>query len=192
MQIQKTKDQHLEVKTKNASIIFDGVVHPVTDESTSTTLEQPDLRSGDHPSMSSRSRHSGNGVKINDVELEGSGDYEVADVIVEGVDDYIYIFKLEDIVVGSVNFRGEISKENVNKLSNADLLIVSLNGGSSKSIDQINNIETNATIYTGSAASRETLKKAGISAEEIENLKFSKADFAGDQKTYFIETSSNE
>ena len=155
MLIQKTKDQQLEVKTKNASIIFDGK------------------------------------ITINTVELEGSGDYEVADVIVEGVDDFIYIFKLEDMVVGSVNFRGEISKENVNKLSAADLLVISLDGNVSKAIDQINNIETNATIYTGSAASRETLKKNGISAEEIESLKFSKADFTGDQKTYFIETNSH-
>ena len=152
MQIQKTKDQQLEVKTKNALIIFDGK------------------------------------ITINTVELEGSGDYEVADVIVEGVDDYIYIFKLEDMVVGSVNFRGEISKENVNKLSSADLLIVSLNGHASKAIDQINNIETNATIYIGASESRDILKKNGITAEEIENLKFTKADFTGDQKTYFIET----
>ena len=151
MQIQKTKGNELEIKTKKASILFDGC------------------------------------VKINDVELEGAGEYEVGGVAVQGLDDNAYIFQAEDITIGFINFKGKISKEDTEKLSNADALVVRLDGDVRQAVEQVGQIEPNIAIYIGSAESKGQLKTNGVSFKEEDLIKLTKAEAEAEQTAYFVE-----
>ncbi len=126
-------------------------------------------------------------IMINDVELEGAGEYEIADISVEGVDDSTYLLIIEEIPSGIVDFKGEISKECIEKLSNIDLLIARLNGDAEKALDQVNQIEPNLVIYTGAKEVLQKLKAGGVSLSETDELKLTKSDIADEQKAYFIE-----
>lgn len=151
MQIQKSKTDGIEIKTKKAVIYLDGA------------------------------------VKINDVELEGTGEYEVAEVSVEGIDDNTYIFQTEELTVGAINFTCKISKEVIEKLSNTKIVIVKLNGNISEAVEQVGQIEPDVAIYLGTDEAQNKLHKSGVTVEETESLKITKADLEGDQKAYFIQ-----
>jgi len=125
-------------------------------------------------------------TKVNDVELEGAGEYETGGVSIEGVDDDIYIFQTEEIIFGSVNFKRKISKENLEKLSNAEILIVRLDGNVQEAVDQANQIEPNITVYAGSHEAEAKLSSSSANFEKKEMIKISKADIA-DQKAFFLE-----
>ncbi len=130
-------------------------------------------------------------TKVNDVDLEGAGEYEIGSVSIEGVDDDIYIFQAEEIIFGSVDFKGKISKENLEKLSNTEILIVRLDGNVTEAVDQANQIEPNITIFAGSADVKSKLTTNGTVFENKEILKVSKSDIA-DQKAYFIEVKNGK
>ena len=130
----------------------------------------------------------GDQVYINDVDLEGPGEYEVAGISVEGVDDNIYLLNIEDIPSGLVNFKVKISKEKIEKLSDVDFLIAKVNGDTEAVIDQVNQIEPKTIVYTGSKEALEKIKSGGVSLSETEELKLNKADIADEQKAYFIES----
>lgn len=125
-------------------------------------------------------------TKVNGVELEGTGEYEIGAVAIEGIDDDIYIFKAEDILFGSINFKNKISKENAEKLSNAEILIVRLDGEIEQAVDQVNQIEPNIAVYIGSSEAKEKLSKTSSDFESAELIKITKADIS-EQKAYFIE-----
>lgn len=127
-------------------------------------------------------------VVINEVELEGSGEYEIAGISVEGVDDNIYLLNIEDIPSGLVDFKGKISKENIEKLSNVNLLIAKVNGDIEMALDQVNQIEPNIVIYTGLKEVLQKIKSGGVSLSETEDIKISKSDISDEQKAYFIES----
>ena len=150
MQIQKTKDGHLEVKSKKASILFN------------------------------------DGISVNGIELEGAGEYEIGEVAIEGIDDVSYVFQIDDLVLGSVNFKTKISKENIEKLSNADVILMRLDGKASEAAEAAGQIGSNVVIYLGSGDAEAALKKAGATVEKIETLKITKADTT-EEKAYFVE-----
>lgn len=126
-------------------------------------------------------------TKVNDVELEGSGEYEIGSVAIEGVDDNIYIFKAEEILFGSINFKNKIPKEDIEKLSNTEILIVRLDGEIEQAVDQVNQIEPNVVVYAGSPEAKEKLSKTSSDFKSTELIKITKADIS-EQKAYFIET----
>lgn len=130
----------------------------------------------------------GNKVIINNVELEGPGEYEIAGVSVEGVDDNIYLLNIEDIPSGLVDFKGKISKENIEKLSNVQFLIAKINGEVETALDQVNQIEPNVVVYTGSKEILPKLKSGGVNLSETEDLKLKKQDADDEQRSYFIES----
>lgn len=151
MQIQKSKTDGVEIKTKKALIYLNGE------------------------------------VKINDVELEGTGEYEVGEVSVFGIDDNTYIFQAEDMSISAVNFTCKIAKEVVEKLSNTEVTIVKLNGNVSEAVEQVGQIEPNITVYIGTDEAEAKLHSGGVSAQKTDSVKITKADLEGDQKAYFIQ-----
>jgi len=130
----------------------------------------------------------GDQVYINDVDLEGPGEYEIAGISVEGVDDSIYLLNIEDIPSGLVDFKTKISKEKIEKLSDVDFLIAKVNGETEAVIDQVNQIEPKTVVYTGSEGALQKIKSSGVSLNETEELKLTKSDIAEEQKAYFIES----
>ena len=150
MIFQKNKQGNLEIKSKKATIVFDGV------------------------------------IKVNDVELEGAGEYEIGEVAIEGVSDSIYIFQIEDIVLGSVNFKSKIAKENNEKLSNADALLIRLDGKPSEAVETTGQIGAAISIYVGAQSAEQALKAAGATFEKVESLKLTKGD-TEEERSYFIQ-----
>ncbi|MDH4358742.1 MAG: hypothetical protein OEV37_02235 [Candidatus Berkelbacteria bacterium] len=150
MQIQKNKDGNLEIKSKKATVVFDGK------------------------------------VVVNDVELEGAGEYEVGEIAIEGIDDDIYIFQIEDVVLGSVNFKSKITKENVERLANCDAVLVRLDGKVHEAVEQAGQIQPDTIIYAGTSRSATELKSSGVSFTKSDSIKLSKADI-GQEKSYFLE-----
>ena len=150
MIFQKNKSGQLELKSKKASVVFDGV------------------------------------IKVNEVELEGAGEYEIGEVAIEGMDDNTYIFQIEDLVLGFLNFKSKIAKENVEKLSNCDIMIIRLDGKASEATEVTGQIGSPVVVYVGDEKSAIQLKSAGASFEKIETLKIAKAD-TEEEKSYFIE-----
>ncbi len=130
----------------------------------------------------------GDQVYINDVDLEGPGEYEIAGISVEGVDDSIYLLNIDDIPSGLVDFKTKISKEKIEKLSDVDFLIAKVNGETEAVIDQVNQIEPKTVVYTGSEGALQKIKSSGVSLNETEELKLTKSDIAEEQKAYFIES----
>jgi hypothetical protein len=153
MLLQKTKDGHLEIKSKKASIEFNDK------------------------------------ITVNEVELEGAGEYEIGEVAIEGIDDNSYVFQIEDIVLGSVNFKTKITKENIEKLSNADVILLRLDGKASEAVEAAGQIGSSVVVYFGNAHAESALKSAGATFEKIENLKITKADIT-EEKSYFIEVAN--
>jgi predicted nucleic-acid-binding protein len=151
MQIIKAKTGAVEVKTKKATILIDGV------------------------------------TSINDVELEGTGEYEIGEVSVEGVDDNTYIFQAEDMSVGFVNFTCKITKEVVEKLSNTDVMIIKLNGEIAEAVEQVGQAEPSAAVYLGVVEAEKKLAASGVTFEKVDSIKITKADLEGEQKAYFVE-----
>ena len=129
-------------------------------------------------------------TKVNDVELEGAGEYEISGVTIDGIDDDIYIFQAEDMILGSVNFKSKISKEHLEKLSNTEVLIVRLDGDVSKAVEQANQIEPNILIYAGNSEAKSKIKSSGATVADKESLKIAKADI-GESQAYFIEVAPN-
>jgi hypothetical protein len=151
MQISKTKDNLLEVKTKSAVILIN---HKIT---------------------------------INDISLEGAGEYEIGEVAVEGVDDNIYICQADEISFAMVNFKEKISKEAIEKLSSVLLLIARVDGNVEAAAEQVGQIEPNLTIFTGNKESEEKLKAAGITFTDKDSLKIGKKDLEESVDANFIE-----
>lgn len=151
MQIIKSKDDQVEIKTKNATVYI------------------------------------GDKVMINDIELEGTGEYEIGSISVEGVDDNVYILETEEISIGLVNFKVKVSKEVIEKLSNTSVLVARVNGEVAQAVEQVGQIEPNITFYLGEADSEAKIKSTGASCEAIEQLKFTKSDISEEGKSYFIE-----
>jgi hypothetical protein len=151
MIISKNTQNHLEIKTKKATIDFNGE------------------------------------VKINDIELDGEGEYEVGEVSIEGLDDNCYVFQIEDLSVGSLDFKEKIPKDQIERLSNTDVLIVRVDGKAPEAVEQVNQIEPSVVIYLGDDASAKAIADTGVNTEKIENIKLSKSDIPTEGKAYFIE-----
>ena len=125
-------------------------------------------------------------IRINDVVLEGPGEYEIAEVSVEGVSDDIYLCQAEEIYFGLVDFKEKLSKEAIEKISNVSVLIARLNGEIEQSLEQIGQAEPNITIYLGSVGTDDKISKAGVTLDRQDSVKISKTDVDGEQKAYFF------
>ena len=133
-----------------------------------------------------------NKILVNDLELEGSGEYEVGGVSISGIDDNTYIFQIEEIALGFVSFKSKISKEDVEKLSNAQVLVVRLDGNIREAVEQVGQIEPNIIIYAGSSTAKDELKKNGVSFKEEEQIKITKAEAESEESAYFVEVTNAE
>lgn len=126
-------------------------------------------------------------VLINDVSLEGAGEYEIGGIAIEGIDDNIYICQGEDISFALVDFKEKISKESIEKLSSVSLLFAKIDENAEAAIEQISQIEPNVCVYLGNNASFEKLKSSSIEASQTENLKLTKKDIDEAEGSYFLE-----
>jgi len=156
MNIAKSKNGTVELKTKKATIVFN-----------------------DH-------------VAINDVNLEGAGEYEIGEISVQGIEDYLYVINAEDLTIGLLDFKCKISKEQIDTLSNADILIIRIDGDVKGAVEQVNQIEPKTAIYLGNEASFVSLEENGISIENVGQVKLTKNDSELEGKSYFIEIQSGE
>ncbi len=128
-------------------------------------------------------------IVINDVSLEGAGEYEIGEIAVEGIDDNIYICQAEEINFGMVNFIEKISKESIEKLSSVTLLFARVDQNVDAAIEQVSQIEPNLCVYLGDEASFEKLKASSVDIDKVENLKLNKKDLDEAEGSYFLEIS---
>ncbi|OQA51802.1 MAG: hypothetical protein BWY43_00810 [candidate division WS2 bacterium ADurb.Bin280] len=154
MQFSKNKKNEIELKTKNATVIFD------------------------------------HKVAINDVELEGAGEYEIGGVSVEGIDDNLYVFQAEDVVLGAVDFKQKMSKEHLEKMSSCEALFVRLDGNVEDAIEQVNQIEPKISIYFGSNDARAKLVSGGIDLIEQDSVKLTRSDLE-EERAYFFQSEND-
>jgi len=71
----------------------------------------------------------GDVVKINEVELPGPGEYEVAGVEAFGIDKDIYLFKADDIhVVYLDSINRSLTDDEIERLSEVEVLIIPIGG----------------------------------------------------------------
>ncbi len=126
-------------------------------------------------------------IIINDVSLEGAGEYEIGGISIEGIDDNIYICQGEDINFAMVNFIEKISKESIEKLSSVSLLFARVDQNVDAAIEQISQIEPNLCVYIGDEPSYQKIKSASIDVDKTETLKVSKKDLDEAEGSYFLE-----
>lgn len=126
------------------------------------------------------------GIFVNEIELEGAGEYEIGGISIEGISDNIYIFKVEDIVLGIVNFKEKITKTDIEKLSNSEVLIVRIDGDVTGAVEQATQIEPKITIYLGSPESKEKLASSGVEVRDLENLKITRSELE-EERAYFFD-----
>lgn len=126
------------------------------------------------------------GIFVNEIELEGAGEYEIGGISIEGVSDDIYVFKVEEIVLGVVDFKKKISKDDIDKLSNSDVLIVRLDGEVASAVEQANQIEPKISIYIGSSESKEKLVSSGVEISAVENVKITRSELE-EERAYFFD-----
>lgn len=131
-----------------------------------------------------------NKTMVNDLELEGAGEYEAGGVSIQGIDDNTYIFQLEDLTLGFVSFKGKIAKEDIERLSNAEVLVVRLDGNIREAVEQVGQIEPKIVIYAGASGSKEDLKKNGVLFKEKEQIRITKAE--AEEEAYFVEIANAE
>lgn len=125
-------------------------------------------------------------TKINEIELDGCGEYEIGGVAVIGINDDSYIFQLEDMSLGVIDFKEKFCKEDVDKFSSVDVLLVKLDGNIKEDVQKAGQMEPSILIFSGSEKAKEGVKSSGLTFEESENIKLSKADVGADQKVYFV------
>ena len=130
--------------------------------------------------------------KVNELELEGAGEYEVGGVSITGIDDDTYIFQIEEVTLGFISFKSKIAKEDIEKLSNAEVLVVRLDGSIRDAVEQVGQIEPKIVVYAGGAHARDELKKNGVSFKEEEQLKISKTEVETEEAAYFVEISNGD
>lgn len=66
--------------------------------------------------------------QINQVKLEGRGEYEVAEVVAEGLFDGVYIFEAEGLrIVYLDNLNRALTEKEVDQLGQVDILIIPAN-----------------------------------------------------------------
>ena len=124
-------------------------------------------------------------ILVNDVKLEGAGEYEIGEVAIEGISDDIYLCQAEDIYFALVNFKGKLSKESIEKLSSVSLLISRIDGKLQDALEQIGQIEPNINIFVGDEEDAQKIESAGVTIDKTENIKLSKPDM-DTEKSYFI------
>jgi hypothetical protein len=131
-------------------------------------------------------------LKVNDLELEGAGEYEAGGISVQGIDDNTYIFQIEEVTLGFISFKGKISKEDAEKLSNAEVLIVRLDGNIREAVEQVGQIEPKTVIYAGGAEAKGDLKKNGVSFKEETPIKITKSEAEAEEAAFFLEISNGD
>lgn len=129
----------------------------------------------------------GGTTSINDVELEGAGEYEIGGTIVTGFQENSYLFDIEEISMGSVDFRKSPNEKTIERVSNVEVFVALLNGELNKANDVVSQSEPKVAIFAGSSQAAELLSKTSIKFEKIDSLKISKADLGGEEpKNYFF------
>ncbi|PIT97140.1 hypothetical protein COT77_03040 [Candidatus Berkelbacteria bacterium CG10_big_fil_rev_8_21_14_0_10_41_12] len=132
-------------------------------------------------------------TEVNDILLEGEGEYEIGGVIVTGIDKNSYIFDIDDISLGYMDFNEKVDPEMVEKLSNVEALIVCLDGELDKVLDAISQIEPRVAIFVGDQKAEEKLSHSSTKFEKTESLKLAKSDLTDEEtKNYFFQVNARE
>lgn len=129
-------------------------------------------------------------VQVNDLVLEGAGEYEIGGISVEGINDNIYLFKIDELLLGAINFKEKISKDDIEKLSNSEVLFVRLDGDVAAAVDQASQIGPKITIYSGSSDSKEKLISNGVEVAENPNLKITRSELE-EERAYFFDLAND-
>lgn len=89
----------------------------------------------------------GQTTAVNDVSLDGPGEYEIARIMVLGFNPQIFLFKTEALnLVHLGKLDRPLTDAELEHLNNVDILIVSLERGSKKALELINQIEPKIVI----------------------------------------------
>ena len=125
----------------------------------------------------------GEKIKINDVELLGPGEYEVAGVEAFGIAQEIYVFRVEDIGIGyfdSIN--RALSAEEIKTLSDISIAIIPVGGKNvideNKAADIIKALEPTIVIPIENDNFDKFCKLVGKCQEPVNSYKVTKQQIA--------------
>ena len=118
-------------------------------------------------------------IKINEVELLGPGEYEIAGVEIFGIANDIYLFKVEDINIGYFNsINRALSADEIKELSDISIAIIPIGGkgviDENKAVDIIKAIEPTIVIPIESAGLDKFCKIIGNCQDPISSYKTTK------------------
>lgn len=135
----------------------------------------------------------GSGVQINEVALNGPGEYDVAGVAVvgySGEEHPFYSIEIEEMTVCFFpNKPQKLSDNSKESLGNVDIAVVPVNGGSTvaDTMALINSLEPNIVIPIGENTSiDEFSKQAGSAVENLDSLKIQKSMFLPDERRIIV------
>lgn len=129
-------------------------------------------------------------TKINDYVIPGSGEYEVAEIQTEVIDEITSIHAEELNIVYLDNRKKILSDKEVERVNGADILFVPVGGGPvfdpKQALEAINQIEPKIVIPMHFEDAGEFIKIVGGTPETLETLKITKSQINDEQKKVVI------
>ena len=130
-------------------------------------------------------------IQINDVVLDGPGEYEVADVQAQGEKVGTFIFQSEDIKIGYLNHINKpLTDEELEKVDDVDVLLVPVGEGNlsfSEATKIVNQIEPKIVIPIFCSDPEAFVKQAGWPSQIVEVLKISSSTLpSGETKAVVV------
>lgn len=118
-------------------------------------------------------------IKINEIELPGQGEYEIAGVEVFAIANDVYVFKIEDINVGYFDgLNRALSTDEIKELSDISIAIIPVGGkgtiDENKAADVIKAIEPSVVVPIESDSFDKFCKLIGKCQEPIDSYKITK------------------
>lgn len=134
----------------------------------------------------------GDKIQINDFLIPGKGEYEIAEVAVEYLED-ILIFNAEEINLVYLDQRNKpLNDEEMEQISQADILFLPVAGANVYTVKQamevINQIEPKIIIPMHYDKIEEFSQQEGIKVETMETLKISKSQITDESRKIIILT----
>jgi len=131
----------------------------------------------------------GGKIQLDELGIDGPGEYEVGGTQVEIIDGIIQVYA-EGITLGHIK-KGKIySDQDLEALSGIDILIIGVGGGefteTKTALAIINQIDPNIVIPMHSGNLAEFAKEEGVSVEGKDELKITKIDLPEDERQVTI------
>ena len=135
--------------------------------------------------------YTGEPTRVNDVELAGPGEYEIAGIFIDGLNDGIYIFNLEEMTVAHLGQLSRILTDSeVDKINGVDILMVPVGKDKALSpklaIEVINQIDPKIVIPMDLGALDEFCKMEGVSLPKEAVFKIAKNDLPQEEERKVI------